>query len=261
MSTFVRAVMAAGLFAIAFLATSAPAWAEKVTIPPQGALPAISGDMQRPAGPGPFPAVLVLHGCEGPSAVAAAAEQQLVQQGYVALAIDTLAPQGMKNACANATASVIANSARYAYVALGWLATQPFVSGDRLGVVGFSMGAIEILGLIDPLEPHAPPPGLRAAVAYYPACGNRSPNVSVPLQILDGAADDWNIPEPCQRLAADATAAGKTVLITTYPGVTHDFNQPADATRTYLGHTLRYDAAATKDAAAKTAAFLATYLK
>jgi dienelactone hydrolase len=253
--------MAAGLFAIAFLATSAPAWAEKVTIPPQGALPAISGDMQRPAGPGPFPAVLVLHGCEGPSAVAAAAEQQLVQQGYVALAIDTLAPQGMKNACANATASVIANSARYAYVALGWLATQPFVSGDRLGVVGFSMGAIEILGLIDPLEPHAPPPGLRAAVAYYPACGNRSPNVSVPLQILDGAADDWNIPEPCQRLAADATAAGKTVLITTYPGVTHDFNQPADATRTYLGHTLRYDAAATKDAAAKTAAFLATYLK
>src|ERR1700735_1165543 len=146
MSTFVRAVVATGLFAVALLTTNAPAWAEKVIIPPQGALPAIPGDLQRPAGPGPFPAVLVLHGCEGPSAVAAAAEQQLVQQGDVALAIDTLAPQGMKNACSSGGASVIANSARYAYVALGWLAAQPFVTGDHLGVVGFSMGAIEVLG-------------------------------------------------------------------------------------------------------------------
>jgi dienelactone hydrolase len=101
---------------------------------------------------------------------------------------------------------------------------------------------------------------LRAAVAYYPNCNRRSPNVAVPLQILDGDADDWNPPGPCQALADAATAAGSVVRITTYPGATHAFNQVANAPRTYLGHTLIYDPAATADASAKTAAFLATYL-
>jgi dienelactone hydrolase len=186
--------------------------------------------------------------------------QALAKQGYVALAIDTLAPQGIKNACSDAARAIVA-SVRYAYVTLNWLASQPYVIGDHLGVVGFSMGAIEILGLIDPLSPRPPPPGLRAAVAYYPNCENRSPNVSVPLQILDGSADDWNPAPPCQRLAADATAAGKIVQITTYPGATHAFNMASGGQRTYLGHVLRYDADATQDADSKTAVFLATYLK
>jgi dienelactone hydrolase len=152
-------------------------------------------------------------------------------------------------------------SARYAYVTLGWLATQPYVIPDRLGAAGFPMGAMEILGLIDPASPRPPPPGLKAAVAYYSSCDKRGPNVSVPLQILDGDADDWNPAPSCRQLAQDATAAGKTVQITVYPGATHAFNQASDRPRTYLGHTLRYDATADRDADAKTMAFLATYLK
>lgn len=145
-------------------------------------------------------------------------------------------------------------------MSLAWLATQPYVIPDHLGVVGFSMGAIEIMGLIDPLTPRPAPPGLRVAVAYYPACERRVPDVTVPLLILDGDADDWNPAPPCARLAQAAGAAGKIVQITTYPGATHAFNQPGNP-RTYLGHTLRYDADADRDADAKTLAFLATYLK
>ncbi len=83
----------------------------------------------------------------------------------------------------------------------------------------------------------------------------------MPLQILDGTADDWSPSPPCQDLAQSATAAGKTVQITTYPGVTHAFNQPSNGEHVYLGHVLRYDPAATADAIAKTDAFFATYLK
>jgi dienelactone hydrolase len=180
--------------------------------------------MGRPPGPGPFPAVLVLSGCEGVGPLETKTDNELAKLGYVAVSIDTLAPQGLKNACTTPDAFV--TSARYAYVTLGWLAQQPYVIPDRLGVVGFSMGALEIMG----------------------------------LQILDGDADDWNPAPPCQRLAQAATDAGNTVQITTFPGATHAFNQPGPP-RTYLGHALRYDADADRDADGKAIAFLATYLK
>jgi dienelactone hydrolase len=254
---WLRAILSASIAAGA-LAVAAPARADNVTIPASGSIPAIPGNLVRPSGPGPFPAVLVLHGCEGMGPLETKTVTELAKQGYVALAIDTLAPQGLKNACSTPTA--FATSARYAYAALGWLAAQPYVIPDHLGVVGFSMGAMAIMGLIDPVTPRTPPPGLRVAVAYYPACERRSPNVTVPLEILDGAADDWNPAPPCQRLAQNATDAGKTVQITTYPGATHAFNQPG-AQRTYLGHVLSYDADADHDADAKANAFLASYLK
>jgi dienelactone hydrolase len=249
----------AALVAGVALAFPASARAANVTIPAIGSLPAIPGNLQRPSGAGPFPAVLILAGCEGIGALETKTAAELVSAGYVALILDVLAPQGIKNAC-TAGAGTVAESARFAYVSLGWLAAQPGVIPDRLGVLGFSMGAIEILGLVDPLTPHAPPPGLKAAVAYYPDCSQRRADVSVPLQILDGADDDWTPPAPCAALAQAATAAGNVVQITTYPGATHAFNLPG-AERTYLGHTLRYDAASARDADAKALSFLSAYLK
>ncbi len=252
----------AGLAAIvagAALTCAAPARAASVTIPAAGSLPAIPGNLQRPDGPGPFPAVLILAGCEGISSLEGKTAGELVKQGYAALVLDVLAAQGIKNACSG-SGGVTAQSARLAYVSLAWLAAQPGIIPDHLGVIGFSMGANEILGLVDPLVPHAPPPGLKAAVAFYPDCAQRRPDVSVPLQLLDGDADDWNPAPPCAALAQAASAAGKTVQITTYPGATHAFNLPGPQ-RTYLGHTLRYDAGADRDSDAKALAFLATYLK
>jgi len=249
----------AALAAGSMLGVAVPARAASVTIPAVGSLPAIPGNLQRPSGPGPFPAVVILSGCEGLSSLESKTAGELVQQGYAALIPDVLAAQGIKNAC-TAGAGTIATSARLAYVSLGWLAAQPGIIPDHLGVVGFSMGAIEILGLVDPLQPHDPPPGLKAAVAFYPDCSQRRPNVSVPLRILDGDADDWTPAAPCAALAQAAGAAGKIVQITTYPGATHAFNLPGPQ-RTYLGHTLRYDGADDRDADAKALQFLDTYLK
>jgi dienelactone hydrolase len=249
----------AALVLAALVACTAAASAENVTIPAQGSIPAITGELARPSGAGPFPAVLVLHGCGGFGDLESQTVHALQQQGYVALAIDTLAPQNLKNACGAGAAPIVAGIT-YAYAALAWLAQQPGVVPDHLGVLGFSMGAIEVLGLVDPRTPHPPPPGLRAAVAYYPECLRRAPDVAVPLLILDGDADDWNPAPPCRQLASDATAAGKSVQIQTYPGATHAFNEDKPQ-RTYLGHLLRYDASATQDAAAKTAAFFAANLR
>jgi dienelactone hydrolase len=256
--------------------------ADDVTLPAAGTSPALTGYLARPAVL-PAPAVLVLPSCVGLGKMERAAVDDLAAHGFVGLAIDTNTPQGSASTCAF-VAKAVAVADGYAISALSWLAAQPYVKSDQLGLLGFSQGGIVALDLDDPwtecgpMTPYAPgqrqtavqrcppvrrplPRGVRAVVAYYPTCAQRTPNVYVPLQILDGDADDWIPFAPCQALAQSATAAGKTVQITTYPGVTHYFNEPATAPRTYLGHTLRYDPAAAADAEAKTMAFFAQLLR
>ena len=251
---FLSAVFSFGLL-------SGIANAENVTIPGTASTPSIPGYLARPSGAGPFPAILILHGCEGFGSLESSTADELAGLGYVALAIDALKPQGLTNACGD-VAPASRNAATYGGVALMWLSQQPYVIGSRLGVIGYSMGAIAALDLIDPYPGFSvsTPPGLRGIVTYYPACSRRSPDITVPLLILDGSADDWIPPGPCQTLAQAAQAAGKPVQITTYPGATHAFNQPSSRPRHVNGHTLVYDPQATADADAKMRAFFQQHL-
>ncbi len=139
-----------------------------------------------------------------------------------------------------------------------WLRTQPYVAADRLGVVGFSMGADAALKLID-AHGAAPPAGLRAAAIYYPSCEDTGELDNVPLAIFDGSADTVTPPAPCVAMVNKGTAAGKNETITTYPGATHGFDVPGPD-RMFFGQPIRYDAAAAADAARKVLAFLVRYL-
>jgi dienelactone hydrolase len=256
----IRRIAAATAVFIAVAVAAGRARADEVTIPPGASTPGITGYLMRPNATGPAPAVLVLHGCEGYGTLETTTVNELAQSGYVALAIDALRPQGLRSAC-GAGSGPVRNTFEYAIAALQWLAQQSYVNPNRLAVVGFSMGAIAGFSLIDPLYGPAPTiPGLRAEVLYYPACSNRSANINVPLLILDGSADDWIPPGPCQELARNAAASGKPVQIVTYPGATHAFNQPSGHTRILNGHTLTYDPQAAADADSRMRAFLQTYL-
>lgn len=256
-----RSVTTAVLATAVWLFAGAVVRADQIAIPASGSTPEITGYSMRPSGPGPFPAVLVLHGCEGFGSLETATVNELASAGYVALAIDALAPQGLRNAC-GAGSGPVRNTFEYAIAALGWLGQQPYVARDRLGVVGYSMGAIAGLSLIDPFSGSPPTiPGLRAVVLYYPACSNRNPNIGTPLLILDGSADDWMPPGPCQTLARSAQALRRNVQIVTYPGATHAFNRPSSRTRILNGHTLTYDPQAASDADARMRAFFQQYLR
>jgi dienelactone hydrolase len=248
--------------ALACTAYAAPAQAEEIAVPAAAGRPAIDGDLMRPAGRGPFPAVLVLHGCGGMSDRETTWVDTLAKLGYVGLAIDTLTPQGLKGgsraACFGKSSR---NGAQYAIATLAWLRAQTYVAAGRLGMLGSSMGAIESLDVIDPYAgAQAPPAGLHAVVAYYPLCNGRDGNVSVPLAIFDGDADDWTPAPLCAAMVRAAMAAGKSAVLTTYPGATHDFNVPSKIEHTTFGHVLRYDPSASADALARTEAFLARYL-
>jgi dienelactone hydrolase len=235
-----------------------PALAAQTTVPKTATTPELPAYVARPAGAAAHPGVLVLHGCEGYRPRYAAIADWLAAHGYVGVAIDSLTPAGVKNACSDPSGS--RREADDALATLAWMRAQPFVDGGKLAVLGYSMGAIAALDIADPFRPAAPVPGLVAAVAYYPACRRRTAaNALVPIQILDGDADDWTPSAPCQTLASALGGGGAPISITTYPGATHAFNVDAPD-RTALGHKMHYDPSAAADAGAKTLEFLRKYL-
>jgi poly(3-hydroxybutyrate) depolymerase len=59
----------------------------------------ISGNLYKPEGNGPFPAVVVLHGCAGIDDHFRAWAEQLKKWGYVALIVDSFGPRGVDRVC------------------------------------------------------------------------------------------------------------------------------------------------------------------
>jgi predicted acyl esterase len=63
------------------------------------------GELYRPAGNGPFPAIVSLHGCAGrpPKPVEDAAAARFVELGYVVLVVDSFSTRGIKMSCSGQT--------------------------------------------------------------------------------------------------------------------------------------------------------------
>lgn len=192
--------------------------------------------MIRPPGPGPYPAIVMMHGCSGMLAGSGKVTasymhraELLAQAGYVALLVDSFNPRGYRSICNLQQRPILQSRERVedAYAALQWLTQQPYVDRERVGLMGWSNGAagtLYALRVSSRMEP-----GFRAAIAFYPGCGTlsraRTPyRPYAPLLILIGEADDWTPAEPCSRLAEIARAAGAHLDLVTYPDAHHAFD-------------------------------------
>src|SRR5512147_1101212 len=60
---------------------------------------ALAATLVRPAGPGPFPAVVQLHGCGGVDAQSLRWARWLARRGYLALVLDSFGPRGWPADC------------------------------------------------------------------------------------------------------------------------------------------------------------------
>ncbi|CAN5902183.1 dienelactone hydrolase family protein [soil metagenome] len=227
--------------------------------------PEITGWMYRPSGNGPFPAIVLAHSCAGVNRHTEVWGKLLASWGYVVLAPDSFGPRNEKAVCTKP--GVVTGGMRVSDVAgaLKFLATQPDVRADRLGLIGHSHGGWTTVRSVQGSYGLAAL-GLRAAVAYYPSCAPQfDRDVSVPLLILIGDKDDWTPAERCRRLEAAGFTRPDLVESVYYPNALHSFDSTG-RDRTVPGapgktHRLGYDPGAAPDAEARTKAFFAKYLR
>lgn len=196
----------------------------------------LDGLLYRPDGPGPLPALVLLHGCGGQydqSGQLTLSNRRWAEllrlEGYVALLVDSFGPRGHRSICEQQKRTILESRERTedAYAARQWLASQSYVSADRIGLMGWSYGGTGTLYGMRAAQPHR---GFRAAVAFYPGCvtlsrAKETYRSYAPLLILIGEADDWTPADACVKLTTTAQAAGAPVSIVTYPGAYHSFDR------------------------------------
>ena len=209
----------------------------------------------------PYPAVVVLHGCNGMFGSSAVIADRLSSWGYVTLAVDSLGPRvsGIANRCDKG----LPEQAFDAYAALRYLSQLDFVDPARVAVLGQSLGAETALhAVVDHYSTAQSFDGrFRAAIAYYPYCDASMATVAAPSLILVGEADERNPVEQCREMAARARRDGAPVTLVVYPGVHHNFDVGLlTPGARYKGFWMEYNEPAAKDAEAKTRAFLDAHL-
>lgn len=228
----------------------------------------VQGYLQKPAGSGPFPALIALHGCAGmgtlfdPRLKANSWPDALTSWGYAVLLVDSFVLRGVGDTC-NREAGAF--RVQDAYGALLFLSKQPDIDATRIALLGFSAGGIATLvalrrdmpGLFDL------PPGLdfKAGIAFYPCFGS-SLDSTKPILILNGEADDWSRQSVCQSMMAMRPAAATSIRLVSFPNAFHDFDRPPMTPgRMAFGHWLEYNADAAQRAAEEIREFLNEHLK
>jgi len=237
-----RVALALTIIALSFSGLDA-AGAETVTF--QGHGVTLSGTLMVPAGKGPFPAVVALHGCGGAYNKSGALSQRhadwgrrLVANGYVVLFPDSFGSRGAGSQCRtrHRVARPSRERVRDALAAKAYLQNRRDVRANAISLLGWSNGGSTVLYTVRPGNaPHDGKPDFAKAVAFYPGCrvpakrGNW--HTRLPLLILIGAADDWTPATPCEALAKKAAKAGEKVWINLYPGAYHSFDHPNSPVR------------------------------
>jgi dienelactone hydrolase len=221
-----------------------------------------------PSNGGRHPAIVMLHGRTGPYSSRVSKDCTFVrrgtrspcnastlskrhvewgefwaERGYVALHVDSFGPRGQAHGYDRGThddperESVNERTVRPfdAYGALDYLRSRPDVTGDRVGVQGWSNGGSTVLNTIAVHNPVLEQPstssGFGAALALYPGCGRGSLfdakfRAYGPLTVLLAGADEEVSPVICRHLLERAKNAGSPVEFTVFAGATHGFDDP-----------------------------------
>jgi carboxymethylenebutenolidase len=223
-----------------------------------GAAHKLQAELIRPDGPGPYPAILVLHTSGGLQSYDTAFAQSLAQQGYVALVPAFMAAYGITP---RSRFDSFTSDAEPIYqdlvAALETLSQNDKVKGSKLGAVGFSNGGYFAAWL-------AATHKVDAAIGYYGAYSGAGTDkslsrfrplftkTSAPLLILHGGSDGTVPVQVAQNLAAIATAAQAPVELQIYQSADHRFDREPGSPAAE---------AAAKDAWTRTLDFFAKNLK
>lgn len=192
---------------------------------------ALSGELAFPPGAGPFPAVILAHGCGGRGNADAGWAIVLREWGYATFVVDSFRGRGLTQVCTAQRDLTPTQRMPDVYGALRVLATHPRVDARRIALMGFSHGAdvAQRSATQWARDTYAPPgqPRFRAVFPFYAFCGLVFPErarLAVPMRMHHGALDDWLAPGPCVQYVDGLRAAGQDASITVYPEARHGFD-------------------------------------
>jgi dienelactone hydrolase len=243
--------------------------------PAAGSQPAIRAAIQPPDGAGPFPVVILLHGCAGLRQNTGSWSAALRERGFLVAIPDQFGPRGITEVCSQGDyMNTLFRRIDDSVALVRLLQARPDVRPDRVVVVGFSMGgqlAAELVGeSVDHLWTAGGEarPRPAAGVAVYPPCTNVPLGFAAPLLIIAGGADDWTPAATCARRVEDRAHLPRPPRLLVIPGAHHSFDEPEARglvtlrqvrngnSPTGFGATIGYDAAATREAQRAALAFL-----
>ena len=236
--------------------------------------------LTKPEGEGPFPAVVLIHGCGG---LEKNTSHQTVwrgmgrhaaflnNNGYVTLIVDSFSSRRITDGCQRPL-SYYPLQIRDAQTAFDHLDSLPFVDSDRIGLVGLSLGGGTALRMAQ--SSHVDNISLKgkrtfsAFVAYYPWCEPRwGYLLDRPILIMTGAEDNWTPATRCIGLVdvANNTKNESIIELKVYPGAHHSFDLPMGGPYYVEGdsgrvHTVQGDDGAWRDSQERMLAFFTTYL-
>lgn len=274
-----------GLAIVAGVLAVAVIYATTIARPPFLTAPARAAHAQKlagglelvtPPGPGPFPTVLLIHGCGGlrgplePNPIMDEYARSAVQAGWAAAILDSFEPRGWEPHWARmrvCTGLRLRGFHRAADVLAGLdlLHGDPRVDPRRLRIASWSHGGWAVGDLVTLRDPGDG--GLSRAMAdveaiyfTYPFCGfpsqggRRDWTWAGEVRMVFAEDDTVQSAEGCRPMIERGRKAGARIETVVFPGVTHAF----DERLTTDDSTFRFDPAAAARAHAEFIAWLQT---
>lgn len=238
--------------------------------PAQDGQAAVIAAIEKPAGAGPFPAVILLHPCGGPGAASLPAWVTLLTgAGFLVATPDQHTPHGVTTTCLGGGERINAvERPRDTRNLVAALRARPDVRADRIFLLGFSAGAdVTLRVAAAPTAPVADPMPIRGAVAVYPGCRAMPAALRTEVLIISGLADDLTPARICEAAVANFRGEPRPRFVA-LPDAHHGFDNMSFLRPTFLptmrnvnqpsgyGATMGYNAAATEQARRDVLAFL-----
>ena len=195
----------------------------------------ISGVFTRPDGKsGNFPVMVIMHSSGGIITETWEWSKFFLKMGIATFVVDSFKPRGIGNSTMDQSQISYPASVSDALLALKVIAAQPGIDSKRIGVIGYSRGAVAaatsafeniragVLGKDNALK-------FALHIAYYGGCSMVGTTTGVPMQLFVGDRDNIITPETCGVAVSGLKAKGANVIdYVAYPGALHSFDVQRD---------------------------------